>query len=267
MLPRTLARLIAQAVLAFAALSPSVAQVPADWRSEWPHTDFSARTIDLSTIRSGGPPRDGIPSIDAPRIVPVQSADHVGAEEPVISLSVNGAARAYPIAILMWHEIVNDTLGGTPLAVTYCPLCNAALVFDRTLSNRVLEFGTTGKLRHSDLVMYDRQTESWWQQFTGKAIVGDLTGAELLTVPSRVEPFSAFVARHPEGTVLARRKMPADPMGEIHTPGTIRRTGPSCTTAPTTARCRRFRMSWQWATRPGPCQPCDGKVVLLPATS
>ncbi len=85
----------------------------------------------------------------------------------MIELTVGGETRAYPLQILIWHEIVNDELGGLPVAVTFCPLCNTAIAFDRRVEGRTLDFGTTGKLRHSDLVMYDRQTESWWQQFGG----------------------------------------------------------------------------------------------------
>jgi Protein of unknown function (DUF3179) len=114
---------------------------------------------------------------------------------------------AYPLRILTWHEIVNDTIGGVPVAVTYCPLCNAAIAFDRRVGGRVLDFGTTGKLRHSDLVMYDRQTESWWQQYTGTAIVGELAGLELELLPARVESFERFAREHPEGRVL----VPNDP--------------------------------------------------------
>src|SRR5262249_29463504 len=122
--------------------------------------------------------------------------------EPVISLALDGDARAYPIRILIWHEIVNDVVADTPVAVTYCPLCNAALVFRRTLDNRTFDFGTTGKLRNSDLVMYDRQTESWWQQFTGEAIVGVMSGGKLRLIPSRLDSFARFRQRHPDGRVL-----------------------------------------------------------------
>ena len=116
----------------------------------------------LSEISSGGPPRDGIPPIDAPRFQPAAAGDSFRKDaEPVIAFAHRGDARAYPIQILIWHEIVNDTVGGAPVAVTFCPLCNTAIVFDRTLAGRVLAFGTTGNLRHSDLVMWDRQTESW----------------------------------------------------------------------------------------------------------
>ena len=122
--------------------------------------------------------------------------------EPVIGLVVNGDARAYPLKILIWHEIVNDTVGGVPVTVTYCPLCNSAIVFERTVDGRILDFGTTGKLRNSDLVMYDRQSESWWQQFSGRAIVGAMTGTELKMLPSRLESWALFKERAPDGRVL-----------------------------------------------------------------
>lgn len=175
---------------------------PQRWQSEWPRTDFSTRSIDLSEILSGGPPKDGIPSIDDPKFTPVAEADNLAPTEPVIGLAVNGDARAYPLRILTWHEIVNDTVGGVPVAVTYCPLCNAAIVFDRRLNGEAVAFGTTGKLRHSDLVMYDRKTESWWQQFLGEAIVGELTGTRLDVLPARLEAWQRFAARHPDGRVL-----------------------------------------------------------------
>jgi hypothetical protein len=126
----------------------------------------------------------------------------LGDTEPVIALSVGDDARAYPLRVLIWHEIANDTVGGTPVVVTYCPLCNAALVFERVVDGRVVDFGTTGKLRHSDLVMYDRQTQSWWQQFTGEAIIGAMTGRRLRLIPSRLESFDRFRQRFPEGQVL-----------------------------------------------------------------
>ncbi len=168
---------------------------------EWPNTDFTQASVPLEEIRSGGPPRDGIPSIDEPRFAPLDEVE-LDPLEPVIGLVVGEDARAYPLRILMWHEIVNDVVAETPVAVTYCPLCNTAIVFDRRLDDRVLDFGTTGKLRNSDLVMYDRQTESWWQQFVGKAIVGELIGAELRMIPARLESFQAFRERAPDGEVL-----------------------------------------------------------------
>ena len=122
--------------------------------------------------------------------------------EPVISVALNGQARAYPLSILIWHEIVNDKISDMPIAVTYCPLCNTSIIFDRRLGERLLDFGTTGNLRHSDLVMYDRQTESWWQQYDGQAIAGKLAGQSLQILPSRLESFGTFKDRYPEGELL-----------------------------------------------------------------
>lgn len=182
---------------------PAWAQsVPAGWEREWPRTDFSQSTIDFSEVISGGPPKDGIPAIDDPEFVPVSQVEDIGAQEPVITLSMNGEAKAYPLRIMMWHEIANDEIGGVPVTVTYCPLCNAAVVFDRRVNGKVLDFGVSGKLRHSDMIMYDRQTESWWQQFVGRGIVGEMTGVTLKRLPARVIPFSAFKHSFPAGKVL-----------------------------------------------------------------
>jgi hypothetical protein len=175
---------------------------PAQWKSEWPNTDFSKTSIDYTEILSGGPPKDGIPSIDDPDFVPVIEATQYSDTEPVIGLLINGDARAYPLQILMWHEIVNDVVGGVPVSITFCPLCNAAIVFDRRLDGKTLEFGTTGKLRRSDLVMYDRQTESWWQQFLGRGIVGEMNGKELAILPSRLESMGNFRKRFKVAKVL-----------------------------------------------------------------
>ncbi len=131
------------------------AQVPSSF--EWPKTNFEKTLVDLNEIMSGGPPKDGIPSIDSPKFVaPASAADWIDPREPVIVLVLNKDARAYPLQILTWHEIVNDTVGGVPVSVTFCPLCNASIVFDRRVGAQVLDFGTTGRLRKSDMVMYDR---------------------------------------------------------------------------------------------------------------
>jgi len=168
-------------------------------------TDFEVGNIDLSEIMSGGPGKDGIPSIDEPRFESLSDARSWQDERaPVIALQVGSEARAYPLAVLMWHEIVNDTLGGVPVVVTFCPLCNTALVFERELAGVEYDFGTTGNLRFSDLVMYDRQTESWWQQATGEAIVGVLTGTRLPFVPSQIVSLGGFATSQPEGIVLSR---------------------------------------------------------------
>jgi hypothetical protein len=168
-------------------------------------TDFAIASIDLSEIISGGPGKDGIPSIDDPNFESLELAQAWQDDRaPVIALEVNGEARAYPLSILMWHEIVNDTVGGVPVVVTFCPLCNTALVFERELDGVVYDFGTTGNLRFSDLVMYDRQTESWWQQATGEAIVGVLTGSRLPFVASQIVALADFAQAHPESVVLSR---------------------------------------------------------------
>ncbi len=168
----------------------------------WPNTDFSRHSVPFDEIIMSGVPRDGIPPIDDPIATPVAEAPDLLAEtEPVISVNINGAARAYPLGVLMRHEIVNDELGGVPITVTYCPLCNSAVVFDRRVGGQVLDFGVTGNLRHSDLVMWDRQTESWWQQFVGEGIVCEHTGKLLKIIPVRVEAYSLFKARFPGGSV------------------------------------------------------------------
>lgn len=183
--------------------SPAVQASPERWKYEgWSKTDFTKTKIKFREILSGGPPKDGIPSIDKPIFKPIGEITNIADNAPVIGLTVNGTARAYPLSILMWHEIVNDTIAGVPVTVTYCPLCNAAIVFNRKVGGRVLDFGTTGKLRNSDLVMYDRQTESWWQQFTGEAIVGSYLGTELEILPSRLEGFAQFRERNPSAEVL-----------------------------------------------------------------
>lgn len=205
---KTTARLVAVLCLVFAGTTAHAN--PKRWASEWPNTDFSQTTIDFSDIKSGGPGKDGIPAIDNPQFAPAtliqKETDWLGPDEPVISLSVEGEARAYPVSTLMWHEMVNDTVNGLPLTITYCPLCNSGIVFKRTVGDRVLDFGVTGKLRHSDMVMYDRQTESWWQQFLGQAVVGEMLGTELETYPARMESFSRYIARHPDGVVLVPRE-------------------------------------------------------------
>ncbi len=179
---------------------------PAQWRREWPGTDFSRTTVaDWDEIRSGGPPRDGIPAIDAPEFRPAGRETRLRDREPVIVLGLGEAApRAYPVRYLIWHEIVNDTVAGVPVAVTFCPLCNSGMSFDRRVGPRVLSFGVSGKLRRSDMVMYDRETQSWWQQATGEAIVGALSGTRLQPLPSWMESWGQFRARHPEGLVMAQ---------------------------------------------------------------
>ena len=204
-------RRLAAAGLTLALLAaPAFAEAPESWQRAFPQTDFSQHAVPYDEIRSGGVPKDGIPSIDDPKFAPVDARrDWLADREPVIGLSIDGEARAYPLRILTWHEIVNDTVGGTPVAVTYCPLCNAAIVFEATVDGRRLTFGTTGKLRHSDLVMYDRRSETWWQQFEGRAIVGTMAGR--LTESGKVGYVGSFpipeVIRGINSTAVHLRKV------------------------------------------------------------
>jgi hypothetical protein len=194
-------KLIAALVVTLAVAGAALA-VPEHRRAAWPDTDFTNTSVHLDEIISGGPPKDGIPPIDTPEFAAVSQVTDLTDTEPVIGVVINGVAKAYPLRILIWHEIVNDTIGGVPVAVTFCPLCNAAIVFDRRVDARVLDFGTTGMLRNSDLVMYDRQTETWWQQFSGTAIVGKLNGTVLKVLPARLESWVRFRERAPDGLVL-----------------------------------------------------------------
>jgi hypothetical protein len=168
-------------------------------------TDFSRHTVSYAEIISGGVPRDGIPPIDSPSFVSTEAANSWLADrEPVIALEINGDARAYPLQIMTWHEIVNDSVGGIPVSVTFCPLCNSAIAFDRRIGEVVYDFGVSGKLRNSDLIMWDRQTESWWQQFTGEAIVGDLVGIRLDMLPAVIISWGDFKLVYPEDQVLSQ---------------------------------------------------------------
>lgn len=168
-------------------------------------TNTDKRSIDLNELIDGGPGKDGIPSIDQPEFIKQkQAAGWLNGREPVISLEINGEAKAYPIQILMWHEIANDEVGGVPVAVTFCPLCYSAIVFDRRHKGEVLQFGVSGFLRHSDMIMYDRQTESMWQQFSGEALVGDYTGDFLTILSSQLISFEQFRQSYPDVMVLSR---------------------------------------------------------------
>jgi hypothetical protein len=179
------------------------ASPPPSDAAQW-ETDFSKQLVPLDEFQSGGPPKDGIPAIDEPRYTRAEDVDFLEDREPVILITVEAESRAYPLQILTWHEIVNTRFGEVPVAVTFCPLCNTAIAFDRRLDSEVLSFGTTGKLRDSDLVMYDRQTESWWQQFGGEALVGELAGQKLRQLPARIVAWREFREAHPSGLVLNR---------------------------------------------------------------
>lgn len=205
-------------IIAAAALIPALALLlfaavalanPAQWRAEWPRTDFSRSTVEFADILSGGPPKDGIPALDGVQMIPVSRERKLDRREPVMVLELPGEVpRAWPIRYLTWHEIVNDSVGGVPVAVTFCPLCNAGIIFDRRVGGQVLSFGVTGKLRASDMIMYDRQSESWWQQATGEGIVGAMTGRKLTQMAGWMEDWGGFRDRNPEGLVMAEPDWP-----------------------------------------------------------
>ena len=167
-------------------------------------TDFSRSTVPGDEIISGGPPKDGIPSIDDPKFVSPNEAGWLTDDEPVLVMTAGGETHVYPLQILMFHEIVNDVVGGVPVTVTFCPLCNTGIAFSREFDGRVLDFGTTGRLRYSNLVMYDRQTETWWQQATGEAIVGEYAGSKLDLVPVMMLPWDSAAESYPRARVLSR---------------------------------------------------------------
>lgn len=167
-------------------------------------SDLPRPLVDPERIVSGGPPPDGIPPIDEPTFQRGAAVDWLEGGEGVLSLTVGDHSRAYPIRVLIWHEIVNDTIGGVPVAVTYCPLCNSALAFDRRLGERLFTFGTSGKVYLSDLVMYDRQTESLWSQIEGRAIAGRLAGKQLERLPIQTVTWNQWRKSYPRGYVLAR---------------------------------------------------------------
>jgi len=187
------------------ALPLAARTVPADWRREFPLADFSRLSVDPAEILSGGPPRDGIPALDDPPMIPARHEARLDGREPVLVHAPAGApATAWPLRYLTWHEIVNATVAGVPVAVTYCPLCNTGMVFDRRHRGQVLGFGVSGRLRHSDMIMYDRQTESWWQQATAEAIAGTFAGDRLVMLPAWMDSWDGFRAEFPDGLVMDR---------------------------------------------------------------
>jgi len=190
-------------------------------------TDGVKHSIPLNEIIGGGPPKDGIPSIDRPKFISISEAGkQLSDTEPGLALEIGTVNRFYPFQILVWHEIVNDTINGKRVLVTYCPLCLSGIVFDPVVNGERVEFGTSGKLWNSNLVMYDRKTESLWSQILGEAIVGELTGTKLKVLSSDMVRFGDFKKLHSGGSVLSRdtgaaRFYGQDPYGDYYTtPGT-----------------------------------------------
>ena len=184
----------------------------------------------------------------------------------MLGIGINGDFRAYPLQILLWHEIVNDVVGGVPVLVSYCPLCNSGVVFDRRVGGRVLEFGNTGRIRHFDMVMYDTENREWWQQFLGEAIMGELTGTRLKALPARLESLERFSERAPGGKVLVPDDAAARPYGATPYSGMdsarCRRDG---SPTPCPRASRRYRVSSSSATRPGPWPWCAATGARRPA--
>ncbi len=192
-------------ILAIPAMGQTAVDLPPLRAQNEFKTDFSKHSVPYSEILSGGPPKDGIPAIENPKFITVDEADAwLKDKEPVVLFRINDDVRAYPIQILMWHEIVNDVVAETPVVVSFCPLCNTAIAFDCRLDDLVFDFGTTGRLRYSNLIMYDRQTETWWQQATGEAIAGELTGRKLTFLPAAIISWKEFKSSYPTGKVLSK---------------------------------------------------------------
>jgi hypothetical protein len=188
------------------------ATFPTHLQRDW-STDFEKRAVSPLEIVQGAA-KDGIPAISEPRFLPVSSTTYLKELEPVVAFELNGDARAYPLQVLIWHEIVNDIVGGEPVLITFCPLCNTAIAFDRRVDSKVLEFGVSGFLRNSDLIMFDRATESWWQQIGGEGIAGFYTGERLELLPSSIVSWGDFRSAFPDGKVLSRNTGYSRPYGE-----------------------------------------------------
>ena len=178
--------------------------------------------VDPAKIRGGGPPKDGIPSIDDPEFVSVEDADGwIEDDELVLGLVYDGVKRVYPLQILVWHEIVNDFINNKPVLITYCPLCGSGIAYERTIDGEAVEFGTSGKLFNSNLVMYDRKTDTYWSQIGGTAIVGELTGRELNAISIDTVTWKEWKDNNPDSEVLSKdtgfiRQYGRDPYGSYY---------------------------------------------------
>ena len=161
--------------------------------------------IPVKEIKKGGPPRDGIPSLDDPVFVAADDATYLSGHDRVLGISINGFARAYPIRILNYHEIVNDVVGGTAVAITYCPLCGSGTAFEATINGRHHEFGVSGLLYNSDVLMYDRETDSLWSQLMVQAVAGPMKGTRLQQLPLSHTSWKEWAERYPETRVLSNK--------------------------------------------------------------
>jgi len=158
--------------------------------------------VPIAAIQRGGPPKDGIPAIDAPKFVAAARAG-LAAEDRVLGLRHQGIARAYPVRILNWHEVVNDRVGGSAVAVTYCPLCGTGMAFESRAGSRETTFGVSGLLYNSDVLLYDRATDSLWSQLMATAISGPMKGERLAALPLAHTTWADWRSRHPDTVVLS----------------------------------------------------------------
>ncbi len=178
--------------------------------------------VDPKKILGGGPPKDGIPSIDNPDFTSVEEADKwIEDDELVLAIIYRGVKRVYPHKIMVWHEIVNDTIAGDPILITYCPLCGSGIAYESRINGQAVEFGTSGKLYNSNLLMYDRMTDSYWTQITGRAIVGELSGTLLTPISIDTVVWEDWKNAHPDSEVLSRntgfaRNYDRDPYGDYY---------------------------------------------------
>ena len=165
--------------------------------------DISNAVIPQSEILRGGPPKDGIPAISDPKLITPEQADYISGDDRVVGIKIDGIARAYPISILNWHEIVNDEIKGQNYAITYCPLCGTAVAFDASIDGKVTEFGVSGLLYNSDVLLYDRNTESLWSQITSSSISGKMVGKKLKRIPISHTTWRDWLQKNPETLVLS----------------------------------------------------------------
>ncbi|RDY67983.1 DUF3179 domain-containing protein, partial [Halobacillus trueperi] len=198
--------------------------IPEVIKKQWSNTNFNHHVEDLwETIQSPGVPRDGIPPLDYPFFISVSEALHDRSRDAMIVMEGEREVKAYRVDDVMLHEIVNDMLDDTPVAVTYCPLCNSAIVYKRMVDEQILRLGVSGMLRHNDLIMWDDVTESWWQQMTGEGIAGEWTGRQLEMIPSYILSGEQVADRYPEAKVLTKTNR--DPLPPAHQTGDFKERG------------------------------------------
>jgi hypothetical protein len=188
--------------------------------------DLSSASIPVDEILPGGPPRDGIPAIDAPVFLDAKAAADFDPEARVLGVARNGVAKAYPVGILNWHEIVNDRFGDEQIVVTFCPLCGTGMAFEADVGGAVRSFGVSGLLHNSDVLLYDRETDSLWSQIARAAVSGPMVGTPLVLVPTAHTNWSAWKARYSDSLLLSeqtghRRNYARNPYGGYETSTSI----------------------------------------------